>query len=261
MRWLCVLVLFLAGCTSIWERHQTQLADYEARGEYARATAEMRWQIDNAFYHAPPRERTAAAEAARYVRLAKLAVQAGDLRLAIKSLRDALTTDPSQAAAVRAQLDKLPISAAKREQLREEFAWNTAALAPADAAFLTGEPEDTACWSYRVREVQIRHRRIIATTEGRERQITYDARAWLFDALAGQWHVDGGWMRDVGTEVELVDGPAQPRYRALATADHQFYADAAVPPCHRAQWHGPFDPAGTIFVAAQLPERAPEANP
>lgn len=261
MRWTCVLLLFLAGCTSIWERHQDKLADYEARGEYTKATAEMRWQIDNAFYHAPYRERTAAAEAARYRHLAALAAKDGDLHLAVKSLREALATDPSQAPEVRAQLEKLPLSAAERDRLRREFAWNTAALAPADATLLTAEPETTTCWSYRVREVQIRTQRVVSTPAGRQRQLTYDARSWVFDAASGRWRMDGGWVRDDGTEVELVNGPGQPRYRALATAEHQFYADSAVPPCHRAGWQGPFDPAGTVFVAPQLPSGAAGASP
>ncbi len=42
-------------------------------------------------------------------------------------------------------------------------------------------------------------------------------------------------------------------YEAIIAADHEFFSDDGVPPCHRARWHGPYDTRGTIFVAEQLP--------
>ena len=54
MRWYVVLVVVaIAGCTPTWERHQTQLAEAEAHGDYAKAVGEQRWLIDNAFTIGP----------------------------------------------------------------------------------------------------------------------------------------------------------------------------------------------------------------
>jgi hypothetical protein len=256
MRWYAVLLLFVvAGCTSTWERHESLLAEQEERGEYAQATATARWLVDNAFYQASPTERTPAAEAARYLRLSRLAAKAGDVHAAVEALRDALTADPSHAAAVRERLERLPLSDSERARLKREFAWNIAALAPSDDALLEEQSDGAQCWSYRVREVRVRHQRIVQTAEGPERQATYDARSWVFDVSAGRWYPDGGWIADAGTEVELLSGPDQPRYRAVVAADQRFYTDDTVPPCHRAGWQGPYDPKGTVYVAAQLPER------
>jgi hypothetical protein len=255
MRWYCCVLLLLAGCTSTWERHRSRLADDEAGGDFKRAAAEVRWQIDNAFVHGPAKENTPAAEASRYLHLSALAVKNGNTPLAIEALHEALRADPRQARAVRAQLDRLPVSAAERDRLQQEFAWNATALAPAADARVEPEEtnEGTSCWSYRVRELRIRHRRIVKTPDGMQRQANYDARPWMFDATAGRWHVEGDWVADAGTETELVGGPEQPRYRAVTAADHLFYADGTIPSCHRAGWAGPYAPSGTLFVAARLP--------
>jgi hypothetical protein len=168
-------------------------------------------------------------------------------------LRQALTTDPHQAPKIRARLAKLPVSAVERERLQREFAWNSAALAPADDAMLQADRDQPECWSYRAREVRIRHRRTLRTADGMQRRVTYAARAWQFDADTRVWRPDGGWLEDAGAEVELVDGPAQPRYRAVVAANHGFYVEGTVPACHRDAWQGPYDHDGTGFVAAHLP--------
>jgi hypothetical protein len=46
-RFLVLAVVVVAGCTSTWERHQTQLAEAEAHGDYLKAVSEQRWLIDN----------------------------------------------------------------------------------------------------------------------------------------------------------------------------------------------------------------------
>ena len=60
-------------------------------------------------------------------------------------------------------------------------------------------------------------------------------------------------MNEIGTETEPVDGPPRPRYRAIVAAEHEYYADGAVPPCHRHAWRGPFEADGTVFVTLELP--------
>jgi hypothetical protein len=253
MRWAWLVVIGIAACTSAWERHESSLRAHAANGEWDVATAEARWMIDNSFLQAPAGERTTEADAARQLRLAQLAAKSGDTRTAVQALREALTIDPSQASAIRAQLDALPLSAAEADRIKREFAWNIAALAPSDDALLQQERVDAECWSYRVREVRIRRQRTVRTGIGMERQVTYDARTWVFDAGAHRWSADGEWVNDIGTEIEPVDGPQRPRYRALTDADHEFYVDGTVPPCHRDAWRGPFEADGTVFVAAQLP--------
>jgi hypothetical protein len=253
VRWCCVLLLFAAGCTSAWERHESLLAQDESRGDYAAAVGDVRWLIDNAFDQAPPKARTSAAEAARYLHLADAAVKAGKPQVAVEALREALTIDPHLAPKVRAQLDRLPLPAAERNRLQHEFAWNIAALAPADDLFAAADDDPARCWSYRVHEVRLRLNRTVKTADGPQRQVTYDSRAWLFDAPSAQWRVDGDWVSNAGSEAESIDGPPQPRYRALTADDHQFYTDEGVPPCHRAAWQGPYDPDGTVFVAARPP--------
>jgi hypothetical protein len=252
MRWHYLLALMLVGCTSAWQRHQSQLTAADAGGHYAQAVVEARWLVDNAFQDAPGAERSAAAEARRYLRLGQVAIKAGNVSVAIEALRQALTVDPHQAAAIRAEIDHLPLPADQRDRFRQEFAWNSAALAPADNPFedAGGSPQ---CWSYRVREVRLRHHRTVQTVDGSQRQATYDARPWRFDAGSHRWQAEGGWVTDAGTEIEPVSGPEQPRYRAIVAADHEFVSDDGVPPCHRARWRGPYDAGGTIFVAAQLP--------
>lgn len=263
MRWSLVLALVavaVAGCTTTWERHQTQLAEYEAHGDYIKAVSEQRWIIDNAFVHAPREEHTPEADARRYLHLAKLAAKTGNYRLAVDSLKEALTTDPSQAAAVRRQLAALPLSPSEHARLESEFSWNISALQPGDDA-LPPEVDKTACWSYRVREIRVTHQRTVSTANGMQRQVAYDARVWVYDSDAPRWRADGGWMNEAGTETEWVDGPSQPRFRALTSAGSHFYTDGKVPPCHRDAWHGPYDPdRGTIFVAAQLPAVPPSPH-
>lgn len=254
------MLLMVAGCTTAWERHQTQLAEHEAHGDYLKALSEQRWMIDNAFVQGPREEHTPEADARRSLHLAKLAAKTGKYHLAVDALKQALTTDPSQAAAVRRQLDALPLGPAERARLDHEFAWNIAALQPGDDA-LAPDVEETACWSYRVREVRVRHQRTVSTADGMQRQVTYDARAWVYDSDRHQWHADGEWMSEAGTETEWVNGPSRPRYRALATAGSHFYTEGKVPPCHRSAWQGPYDSdSGTIFVAAQLPATSPQTS-
>ena len=251
--WVCVLLIGVAACTSAWERHKSSLHEHAANAEWEAATTDARWLINNAFLLAPASEQSPEAEADRQLRLARLAARAGDTRAAVQALREALTTDPSQASAVRTQLEALPLSPADADRLRREFAWNIAALAPSDDALLPQQRVDAECWSYRVREVRIRHQREVRTANGMERQVTYDARPWVFDAGAHRWSADGEWLNDIGTEIEPVDGPPRPRYRALIAAGHEFYADGTVPPCHRNAWRGPFEADGTVFIATELP--------
>jgi len=252
MWWTYLLAMVLAGCTSAWQRHESRLTAAEASGRYAEALVEARWLVDNAFQHAPAAERSPAAEARRYLRLGETAGKTGDASAAVEALRQALTLDPHQAAAVRAQVDRLPLPAEQRDRFRQEFAWNSAALAPADNFFETAghNPE---CWSYQVREVRLRHHRTVQTADGPQRQASYDARPWRFDAVSRRWQPEGMWVADVGTETEPVGGPEQPRYRAIVAADHEFFSDGGVPPCHRSGWRGPYDALGTIFVAERLP--------
>lgn len=251
-RWWLLPLLAAAACTSAWERHESSLAKDEAEAQYSMAIAEERWLIDHASEEAPEGARSPAAEAERHLHLAQLAAKAGRLNLAVKELRRALTTDPHQAEAVRTALEQLPLPPAELELRKQEFAWNSAALAPKDEPH--GDYGRTHCWSYRVREVRLRHQRTVRTAEGLQRQATYDARPWAFHAHSRQWQVEGPWITDVGTEVEAVDGPGQPRYRALTAAEHEFFADEPIPPCHRRGWQGPYDSNGTIFVATRLPE-------
>jgi hypothetical protein len=82
------------------------MASHEGRGEYAAAAADARWLVDHAFDAAPKSERSAEAEAARYLDLSRLAAKAGSVPAAIEALRNALAADPHQAAAVRAGLDE-----------------------------------------------------------------------------------------------------------------------------------------------------------
>lgn len=253
MRWYWALLILLAGCTTAWERQQSRLAEHEARSNYAAASADVRWQLANAFFVAPAQERTPAAEAARYLHLSDLAVKSGDPRAAVEALRDALTADPHQASAVRVRLDRLPLSANEIDRLKREFEWNIAALAPGADSLLHEAHDEAECWSYRVREVRVRHRRTVRTADGMERQVTYDARLWVFDMHSGNWNPESAWVNDAGMEVELVNGPQQPRYRAVVAADRHFYADDVVPPCHRAAWEGPYDRNGAVFVADRLP--------
>jgi hypothetical protein len=257
MRWLCLLVVCVAGCASTWDRHRSALAEAEARGDDARAAREIHWQIDNAFLYAPAGEQTPAAEAKRYLRLAKVAAKKGKAELAVEALREALATDPHQSAAVRAQLDHLPVSAAERDRLTREFNWNIAALSPHDESPVGEEAATTRCWSYQVHELRIRHRRTVKTTDGMQHQVTYDARPWAFDVNTHRWYLQGDWVEDAGAEAQLVSGPDQPRYQAVTSAEHEFYTDDSVPPCHRDAWQGPYDEHGSVFVATRLPASRP----
>jgi hypothetical protein len=261
MRWgWVVLLVATSACTSTWERHESELAKHEANAQYRQAITDERWLIDNAFQEAPAPERSRAAEAERYLHLADLAAKAGRLNLALEALRNALSSDPHQAAAVRAALVRLPLSPAELERRKQEFAWNSAALAPEDAP--AGDENEMQCWSYRVREIRLRRQRTVRTAEGLQRQVTYDARPWVFHADSHQWQAEGPWIIDAGTEVEAVDGAEQPRYRAITAAEHEFLADEPIPPCHRSSWHGPYDADGQIFVAGHLPgTKASESAP
>lgn len=262
MRWLCLLLIVLAACTvplGPWERHQTQLASAEANGQSAQAMVEAHWLIDNALFEAPAAERQPQAEAARYIHLARLAAKAGRTKEAVEALRQALVEDPKQAGAIGGEIDRLPLPAERRNRLKEEFAWNSAALSPGYDGF-DAPDQGPQCWSYRVREVRIRRQWTVRTTDGPQHQVTYDARPWRFDVGSGRWQAEGAWMAEAGTEVESEAGLQQPRYRAITTADHEFYADDRVPPCHRAGWQGPYDTNGTVFVADQLPATVPQGT-
>jgi hypothetical protein len=260
MRWWVVAVLVLAACASPWERHVAQRAQREAQGDYAGAAAQTRWMIDNAFEEAPAQQNTPEAEARRYLELADLAAKAHNPRLAVEALREALIDDPHQGPAVRAQLDRLPVSPAERERLRQEFRWNITVLSPEDGGASHAAPAPAACWSYRVEEIRIRSRGTLRTLDGMQRRIVYDVRPWVFDAATARWHPGGGWVDEAGTATEFVDGPPQPRFRALSAAAHVFYADGVVPPCHRGGWRGPYSRDGRVFVAAQLPGNSAAAR-
>jgi hypothetical protein len=257
MRWTCLLMLCVVGCASTWDRHSATLAEARARSDDARAAREIHWQIDNAFLYAPPEQQTPAADARRYLQLAELASKQGNPDIAVEALREALTADPHQAAAVRAQLDRLPVSAAERDRLVHEFSWNIAALSPEGDAHVGEREEDTRCWSYQVRELRIRQRRTVKTADGMQHQVTYDARPWVFDVNTRHWYVEGDWVEDAGAEAQLVSGPEQPRYQAVTRAEHEFYTDEGVPPCHRKAWQGPYDERGDVFVATHLPVNRP----
>lgn len=262
MRWPLVFVLvLLTGCiTSTWEIHQTQLAQDEAHGDFTKAVSEQRWMIDNAFAHGPREEHTPEADAKRYLHMAKLAAKTGDYRLAVDSLRQALQSDPKQAAAIRTQLAALPLTPSERARLDREFSWNIAALQPGDDA-LAPEVDEAACWSYRVYEIHVRHQRTVTTDNGMQRQVTYDSRAWVYDGETQQWRADGEWRSEAGTETEWVSGPGQPRYRALVAPGSRFYTGGKVPPCHRSEWHGPYDlDSGTVFITEQLPATSPPTS-
>jgi tetratricopeptide (TPR) repeat protein len=259
-RFLVLAVVAVAGCMSTWERHQTQLAAAEAHGDYIEAVSEQRWLIDNAFLFGPRSEHNFEADARRYRHLAKLAAKTGNYRLAVEALKQALNTDPSQAAAVRRQLDALPLSPSERAKVNSEFSWNIAALRPGDDSGSATEDEGR-CWSYRILEVRVTHQRTVSTPGGMQRQVTYDARTWAFDSDAQRWRAADQWITDAGTETEWVNGPSQPRYQALIAANGRFFTDGKVPPCHRDAWQGPYDAeSGTIFIAAQLPVAAPAAS-
>jgi hypothetical protein len=252
MRWGWILLfVVVAACTSPWERHESTLAKDEANAQYPSAIADERWLIDNADQEAPAAERSPAAEAERQLHLAHLAAKAGRLNLAIEALRQALASDPHQAGAVRTALEQLPLPPAEMERRKQEFAWNSQALAPADEPY--DDHNGTQCWSYRVREIKLRHQRTVRTANGLQRQATYDARPWVFHADSHQWQAEGPWITDAGIAVEAANGPEQPRYRAITAAEHQFFSDEPIPPCHRSGWQGPYDSGGTIFVAARLP--------
>ena len=259
MRWVLVPLLLVMGCTSAWERHQANFAQREADGRYEDAVEEAQWLIDNASDEAPDNERTPMADTKRYLELSRVAAKAGNSRLAIEALRGSLMNDSNSAAAVGQLFNQLPLDPATRARFQSEFGWNTAALAP-DEARLPMDTETTGCWSYHARQVRIRHNRTVTTPDGPERQVTYDARLWTFDAATQRWRADGHWVTDAGAAAELVGGPPAPRYRAVLAADHGFYTDERVPACHREYWQGPFLENGTLFVSAELPEPATPAG-
>jgi hypothetical protein len=166
----------------------------------------------------------------------------------VSALRRALFTDPDVAPAVRTRLSRLSLRAEDRQRLAQEFGWNMTALAPAASDAVADE-----CWSYRVREVRVRRRRTVGTAHGMERQLTYDARAWRFDAERQDWQPESEWRFDTGTETQPIHETARPHFRALDSSDHHFLATDGVPPCHRLAWSGPFDADGRLFVTSHLP--------
>ncbi|HVM98246.1 MAG TPA: tetratricopeptide repeat protein [Candidatus Acidoferrales bacterium] len=253
-------VVVLAGCTSEWKKHEIHLAQLEREGDWANAESEEHWLIDNSFADAPANERSTEDEADRYLRLADYAIKKGDSREAIEALRQALTIDPSCSSSVQKKLGRLPLPPRDRQKVIAEFAWNIAAMTPDDSGMLEYQREQSNCWSYRVRQIRIRHNQVINTERGKERQVSYDARSWAFDAAEGKWHAEGNWMSDVGSESELVGGPESGRYRAVVAANHGFYTDGKVPPCHRDGWSGPYDKNETVFVTTELPVGSASGN-
>ncbi len=250
-------MLLVCACASPWERHEALLAKDAERGDYKHAAADVRWLSDHAFEEGTASDRTPEAEAARDLELARYAARAGDVSAAVNALRDALIADPHRAADVRAQLDALPVSKRERARLTQEFAWNIAALAPAEAGALADDNDTTECWSYRVHEVRVHRPHTVSVPGGTERRVTYDARPWSFDGASGGWRREGDWIPDAGSEIEPVDAPDHSRYRALTAAEHQFVTDQEIPPCHRAAWKGPFGPPGRVFTTPDLPHSAP----
>jgi hypothetical protein len=259
MRWTWMPLLLVMGCTPAWERHKANFAQREADGRYDDAVEEAKWLIENASDEAPPEERTMASDTKRQLDLSRVAAKSGDSRLAIEALRGSLMNDSNSAAAVGQLFSQLPLDPATRARFQGEFGWNTAALAP-DEARLPTDPATTGCWSYHAREVRIRHNRTVKTADGPERQVTYDARLWTFDAATHRWRAAGNWVTDAGAATELVGGPPAPRYRAVLAADHGFYTEERVPACHRESWQGPFLENGTLFVSPALPAQAAAAG-
>ncbi|HUI28005.1 MAG TPA: hypothetical protein VL403_18125 [Candidatus Kryptonia bacterium] len=254
-RLLLVLpILLVAACSTPWQKHTAQLHDAEAQHDIDGAMTEERWLIDHAFEHAPPSQRGARAEMDRYLKLADLAAEAGDIGKSIEVLRQALQTDSSRYREVEQRLARLPLSPADRKQVEAEFRWNIYVLEPGSPP-----PEDAMlpCWSYRVREVHVRTTEVHQGIGSAERRISYDARSWVYDAAAERWRADGDWVKDISAETERVGGPPRSRYRAITAADGGFFAEGPVPPCHRSQWTGPFDSErDRLFVASELPSDA-----
>jgi hypothetical protein len=253
-RWTPWLLLMLVGCATAWEKHTQRRDQALARLAIDDAVDEQRWLIDNAITEAPIPERGSDAEFTRLVQLADLYVLAGNTDEAIGVLRTALHTVPTRHEEVRRRLVQLPLTPAERRRVNEEFRWNLQALLPnavAAADADTGPPE---CWSYRVRQIHLRRREVRQSPEGGERYVSYDARSWRYEERQDAWHAEGGWMEDIGAEVERVAGPPRPRYRAITAAHDGFFTEGPVPPCHRPDWTGPFDAErDRLFVAQQLP--------
>ena len=253
MRWTWVPLLLVMGCTTAWERHKSEFAQREADGQYDEALDEAKWLIENASDEAPPEEFGIASDTKRQLDLARVAAKSGDSRLAVHALRETLTVDSDAAPSVAQLFNQLPLDPATRARFESEFGWNTAALAPGDVPLPHARDAAAGCWAYHAREIRIRRERTVMTPDGRERQISFDARLWTFDAATRRWHADGTWMNDAGAATELVGGPPAARYRAVLAADHGFYTDERVPGCHREYWQGPFLENGTLFVSPKLP--------
>ena len=253
MRWAWVPLVLVMGCTPAWERHKAQFAQREAGGQYDEAVEEAQWLIENASDEAPSEERTMVADTKRHLALSRVAAKAGDSRLAIQALRETLTVDSDAASSVAQLFNQLPLDPATRARFQSEFGWNTMALAPGDVPLPHDREAAAGCWPYHAREIRIRHERTVKTPDGPERQLSYDARLWTFDAATQRWRADGNWVNDAGAAVELVGGPPAPRYRAVLAADHGFYTEERVPACHRKYWQGPFLENGTLFVSPALP--------
>lgn len=255
--WLLVIAAIAAACASPWSKHQQTLAEYESAGNWEGAMREARWLIDNALMFAPPEERSPALEADRYLLLADCATRAGKTREALEALREALMRDPTSAPSIYRKLERLPLSPAERKRIEAEFAWNMAAMAPGDPGWVESQRQLSGCWSYRVRQIRLHRQRVAQTERGRERQITYDARAWRYDVDTDRWVVDSTWMADAGGEIHVLGTPEPPRFQAVLAADGGFLTDGAVPPCHREGWRGPYLTDGTWFTTSELPTSPP----
>jgi hypothetical protein len=252
--WLLILVCVAGGCASPWSKHQQQLAQYESAGDWEGAMREARWMIDNALMFAPAEERSSTVDADRHLLLADFATRAGKTREAVEALREALMRDPTSTPSILRKLERLPLSPAERKRIEAEFAWNMAVLAPGDPGWIESQRQLGGCWSYRVRQIRLHRPRVTQTERGREQQVSYDARAWRYDAETGQWLADSVWTPNAGAENHVLGTPEPPRFRAVLAADGGFLSDGAVPPCHREAWRGPYLSDGTWFTTPRLPE-------
>jgi hypothetical protein len=252
MRRLALLAsILLAGCSTAWQKHSAELDSALLQHDSEAALHEEHWLIDHAFREAPPEARGKHAEMKRLLTLADLCAETGNINEAIETLRLALQTDPEQHEAIMQRLARLPLAPSDRRHFEAEFRWNLKALLPG-----TAMPDDDQlpCWSYRVRQIQVRRTEVHQAPEGSERVISYNARSWVYDADKNTWHADGDWVQDIGAESERTQGPQRARYRAIVAADGGFFVEEPVPACHHQYWKGPFDPErDRLFIAHHLP--------
>jgi len=173
------------------------------------------------------------------------------VRLALEAYREALQFDAGCLEEVLAGIDLLPLPEAERDALMDEFVRYGVSM---DPRARVGGRRTSQCWSYVAYEVRVRHIWTRRGPRGLERVVFYDHRPWVFRVAERQWRADGDWIASAGAELQPVEGEANPRYRAVLDADRGFFTDGRVPPCHRAQWRGPYDAAREeVYVARSLP--------